>query len=155
MSHGRCRRTASFMAFVLCIGILLGIAYIISTKTPMQKLKITAVTTAEEFDMSGTANLYYFKSLNAGETYTTVIKFMAVKNISDNLFTSYGTGQYVYLGCNELKAECNFISLNRFLHIRLTLNAAQTDLKLEDGTPFDITRYSLKPVLIIEERKNK
>ena len=80
-----------------------------------------------------------------------MIRFMAVKNSSNKLFTSFGTGQYVYLGCSEMQTECDFISFGRFLRIKLTLNAAQTDLKLEDGTPFDITRYSLKPVLTIEE----
>lgn len=118
---------------------------------PIQTLKITAVTTAKEFDMSGTTDVYWFGHVNAGEEHTAVLKFMAVKDSSDNLFTSHGTGQYVYLGCNELTAECGFISFGKFMHIKLTLSAADTDLKLEDGTPFDITRYSLRPVLTIEE----
>lgn len=151
MKAGRHYKTASFILFMLCMVILFASVYIISKKMPMQELKITAVTKAEEFDISGTTNLYYFKSLDAGEMHNAVIKFMAVKDTSENLFTSHGTGQYVQLGCDELEAECDFMSLGRFLHIRLTLNAAQTDLKLEDGTPFDITRYSLKPVLVIEE----
>ena len=130
--------------------LIIGIIYLIS-KTPAQELRITASTTAEEFDISGTADIYYFKALGAGETHTAVIRFMAVKNSSNKLFTSFGTGQYVYLGCSEMQTECDFISFGRFLRIKLTLNAAQTDLKLEDGTPFDITRYSLKPVLTIEE----
>ena len=133
---------------ILCI-VLLG-GYILSTKTPMQELKITAVTTAEEYDLSDTTDIYYLKPLSSGETYTATIKFMAVKNISENLFISHGKGQYVYLGCSELKAECDFVAFGRFLNVRLKMNAAQTDLKLEDGTPFDITRYSLKPVLTVE-----
>ncbi len=133
---------------VICIFISGSIA---TAAFPMQKLKITAVTEDNEFDLSGTTDLYYLKLLDAGDSYSVIIKFMAVENKSEKLFTSYGSGQYVYLGCSELKAECGFISLGRFLHIKLKLNAAQTNLKLEDGMPFDITRYSLKPVLTIEK----
>ena len=133
-----------FILFIICAG------YIIS-RTPVQELKITAVTDGTDFNISGISNSYYLKPLTAGETYKAVIKFMAVKNTSDNLFTSHGNGQYIYLGCSELKVEYNFISFGRFLHIKLTMNADQTKLKLEDGTPFDITRYSLRPVLIMEK----
>lgn len=131
--------------FIFCTG------YIVS-KTPTQKLKITAVTAAEKFDILGKTDIYYIKPLNAGESYNAVIKFMAVNNTSKNLFTYFGNGQYVYLGCSELKTEYEFISLGRFLNIKLTLNASQVDLKLENGEPFDITRYSLKPVLVIERK---
>ena len=141
----------SAAVFMLSIFIILAVVYMGLQRLPMQKLKITAVTKAEEFDISGKTDLYYFKSLSPGEIHTAVIKFIAVKNTSEKLFSSYGTGQYVYLGCDELKTEYSFMSIGRFLHIKLTLNASQTDLKLEDGTPFDITRYSLKPVLMIEE----
>lgn len=137
-------KLASLLALVFAIGYIL-------MHMPMQVLKITAVTTAEEFNISGTTDIYWIGHMDAGENHTAVLKFMAVKDSSDELFTSHGTGQYVYLGCNELTAECEFISFGKFMHIKLTLNAADTDLKLEDGTPFDITRYSLKPVLTIEE----
>lgn len=135
--------------FVFSIIILFVIVYL-SSKVPMQNLKITARTTAEEFDISGATDLYCLKSQSAGESHTAVIKFMAVKNTSDSLFTSHGTGQYVYLGCSEMTAERSFISLGTFLHVKLSLEAAQTDLKLEDGTPFDITRYSLKPMITVK-----
>lgn len=136
---------------ILLIVVLAGAIYA-GMHIPPQNLKITAQTQAKEFDMSGTADIYYLKPLSASGSYTAAIKFMAVENTSGKLFTSHGTGQYVELGCDDLVAECGFISFGRFLHIRLTLNAAQTELKLEDGTPFDITRYSLRPVLAIEER---
>lgn len=144
MNIRRCLKTASLFALVVFIGYIL-------MHMPIQTLKITAVTTAKEFDMSGTTDVYWIGHMDAGENHTAVLKFMAVKDSSDNLFTSHGTGQYVYLGCNELTAECGFISFGKFIHIKLTLSAADTDLKLEDGTPFDITRYSLRPVLTIEE----
>lgn len=150
MNFFKYKKARLFIMTMLCIIVLLGITYL-SSKLPMQNLKITASTTADEFDISGKTDIYYFMPLNTGKTYKAVIKFMAVKNTSQNLFTSYGTGQYVYLGCSEMRAECSFIAIDKFLHVRLTLNAAQTDLKLEDGTPFDNTRYSLKPVLVIEE----
>lgn len=125
-------------------------------KLPMQELKLTAVTateiidTTKIFEIADTEDFYYFEPIDAGEEVTAVIKFMAVENTSQKLFTSHGTGQYVYFGCSELCTKYDFISTGRYLHIRLTLMASQTDLKLEDGTPFDITRYSLKPVLSIE-----
>ena len=144
-------KRSSVIAFTLLIIIILVVCYVVSLKLPMQELKITAITTAEEFDMAGSTDIYSFKSPVPGKQVTASIRFMAVENTSKNLFTRFGTGQYVYLGCDELHAEYKFIALGRFLHIRLKLNAAQTDLKLEDGTPFDITRYSLKPVLSIEE----
>lgn len=130
-----------FIVFCACYIVL---------RMPVQDLKITAVTKAERFNIQGATDLYYWKPLDAGETYTAVIKFMAIESKSNDLFTSYGKGQSVYLGCNELTAKCQFISFGRFLRVKLTLNAAETDLKLEDGTPFDSTRYSLKPVLAIE-----
>lgn len=144
MSSKQIIRTVAISLFAILTGYVL-------MHMPIQTLKITAVTTAKEFDMSGTTDVYWFGHVNAGEEHTAVLKFMAVKDSSDNLFTSHGTGQYVYLGCNELTAECGFISFGKFMHIKLTLSAADTDLKLEDGTPFDITRYSLRPVLTIEE----
>lgn len=150
MNFFKYKKARLFIIVALCIIVLLEITYL-SSRLPMQNLKITASTTADEFDMSGKTDIYYVKPLNIGETYNAVIKFMAVKNTSQNLFTSYGTGQYVYLGCSEMRADYSFIAIGKFLHIRLMLNAAQTDLKLEDGTPFDKTRYSLKPVLVIEE----
>ena len=132
---------------VFCVVML----YILATKLPMQKLNITAKTTAEEFDLSDSVRFFCFDTSKEGDTCTAIIKFMAVPDTSENLFTHFGIGQYVYLGCKELQAECNFISFGRFLNVRLTLNAAQTDLKLEDGTPFDSTRYSLQPVISIGE----
>ena len=114
----------SFILTVFCITVLL-ISICLSSKLPMQNLKITASTTVDEFDISGKTDIYYFMPLIAGKSYNAVIKFMAVKNTTHNLFTTYGTGQYVYLGCNEMHADCSFISIGRFLHIRLALNAAQ------------------------------
>ncbi len=151
LSAGRCRRKASFLIFICSIAVVFWLSYMILQKFPMQDLKITAVTTAETFTMTGKTDIYYLKSLDPGESYTAVITFTAVKNTSGNLFTSYGTGQPVYLGCSPLKAEYGFVSLGRSLHIKFNLSAAGTDLKLEDGTAFDITRYSLKPVLTIEK----
>ena len=118
---------------------------------PMQELRITAMTTDDEFDMMGTTNLYYLNTLEAGANVTISVKFMAVEDTSKKLFTKSGNGQYVYLGCGELTAKHELISLGRFLHVKLTIKAAQADLKLEDGTPFDITRYSLRPVFTIED----
>lgn len=137
---------------VSCAGIIfcLIMVYILAMKLPAQELKITTQTEAEEYDLSGQTSLYWFGSADAGMPCKAIIKLMAVPDTSDSLFTHFGTGQYVYLGCSELKAEYEFISLGRFIKVRLKLNAAQTDLKLEDGTPFDITRYSLRPVLSIE-----
>lgn len=153
MINGRCRRAASFLLFALCTLIFFMAVYVVSMGMPMQKLKITAVTMAEKFDISGTTDIYCLKPLKAGSRETITVKFMAVENMSDQLFTAHGTGQYVYMGCGELEVRHEFISVGRFLNIELTMNAAQTDLKLEDGTPFDITRYSLKPVLFINENK--
>lgn len=138
---------------VSCVVIALFVImfFMLIMKLPMQKLKITAQTTAEEFDLSDSTKIYYFGQTNAGKEHTVTIKFIAVPNTSKNLFTHFGTGQCVYLGCEELQAKCNFISFGRLLEVKLTLKAAQTDLKLEDGTPFDVTKYSLKPVLNIEE----
>lgn len=145
------KKKVSSAAFMLCIILMLAIGYIISQKTPIQEIKITAQTTAEEFDLTGTTDIYYLKPLKAGQSYETQVRFMAVENTSESLFTSHGTGQYVELGCNEMHTERDFISFGKFIRIRLTLSAAQTDLKLEDGTPFDITRHSLRPVLTVEE----
>lgn len=138
------------LEYGLSILLLLCVCYGI-LGTPVQELKVTAVTQNSAPDLSGTTGIYELKPLEAGKTYKAVIRFMAVKNTSEKLFVSYGTGPYVHLGCSELKAECEFLSLGWFLHLRLQLQAAQTDFKLEDGTPFDITRYSLKPVLTLEE----
>lgn len=117
----------------------------------MQKLGITAQTKADEYDLSGQVKLYSIKHPKAGEPCKAVITFMAVPDKSKSLFTRFGTGQKVYLGCSELKTEYSFVSLGRFLCVRLTLNASQEDLKLEDGSPFDITQYSLKPVLTVKK----
>lgn len=136
---------------VIAVLLLMICAGYIVSNIPAQELKITAMTKTEEPDMSGTTDIYYFKSLDAGSTYTASISFQAVSNTSDSLFTTHGSGQTVYLGCGELTTGCEFISVGRFVCVRLTLEAAQTDLRLEDGTPFDITRYSLKPILTIEE----
>lgn len=139
------------LAAVCLTFIVFIIFYIISSKMPMQELRITAMTTDDEFDMMGTTNLYYLNTLEAGANVTISVKFMAVEDTSKKLFTKSGNGQYVYLGCGELTAKHEFISLGRFLHVKLTIKAAQADLKLEDGTPFDITRYSLRPVFTIED----
>lgn len=161
MEHTNTKKKVS--GVVICVfAVLLFVAgYSISTNFPMQELKITAQTSAEEFDMVGTTNLYHFKPLfvpweyfvpNATNgSYTVVIRFMAVEDTSGNLFTSHGRGQYVYQGCNEMKVEQSYINFGKILHVKLTLNASQTELKLEDGTPFDMTRYSLRPVLTVEE----
>lgn len=141
---------ARWLAAALFV-LLLSCGWYASSHMPMQELRITAVTQAEEQDLSDTTDIWYIKPLDAGSSCTAVIRFMAVKDTSENLFTSHGSGQYVHLGCNELAGRCEFISLGRFLHVKLTMRADQTELKLEDGTPFDITRYSLKPVLTIEE----
>ncbi len=140
----KCKRAVLFAAVLLCMGYFVIRAY-------SQELKITAVTKAETYDISEKTNVYCFTPLKAGESYRAVIKFMAVEDKSDHLFTSFGNGQYVFMGCGELKVEHDFIAFNPLLRIRLTMNAAQTDLKLEDGTPFDVTRHSLKPVLSVEK----
>lgn len=145
------KHNKSMKNMIIIVVMFMIVIFCISQKLPMQKLKITAVTTAEEFDISGTTDLYYLKTPDFTGTNTVVIKFMAVKNTSENLFTFHGKGQYVHLGCDELCVKHTFVSFGKFLHIKLTLNAAQTDLKLEDGTPFDITRYSLVPVITMEE----
>lgn len=138
------------MRMILSATGLISAFFILWCAVSMQNLKITAVTTAEEFDLSGTVNLYGLSSMNSRETGTAVIRFMAVKNRSDRLFTRFGTGPYVQLGCDDLKVEHQFVSYGHILRIRLTLHAAQTDLKLENGSPFDSTRYSLRPVLTFE-----
>lgn len=148
MFDKKAARILKAMAVIFCVVLV----YLFMDKFPMQKLNITAQTETEEFNLSDSMHLYCTDKLKAGKEYTAVIKFMAVPDTSRNLFTRFGKGQYVNLGCSELKAECGFVSLGRFMDIRLKLKVAQTDLQLEDGTPFDITRYSLKPVLTIEER---
>lgn len=142
----KCKKAVLFAAVLLCMGLFLIGAY-------SQELKITAVTKAKAYDITGKTNVYCFTPLEAGESYRAVIRFMAVKNKSDRLFAFFGSGQYVYMGCSELKAEYEFTAFDPFLRIRLTMHAAQTDLKLEDGTPFDVTRYSLKPVLSVEKNE--
>lgn len=143
------KRKATFIVTAAAAVMLFCILCIFSEKMPMQDLKITAVTATKEFDLSGTTDIYCFEELDTGELHTAVIRFMAVEDTTGRLFVSRGRGQWVYFGCSELKAECGFMSLGRFVHVKLTLKALEKDLKLEDGTPFDITRYSLKPVLTI------
>ena len=79
------------MRMILSATGLISAFFILWCTVSMQNLKITAVTTAEEFDLSGTVNLYGLSSMNSGETGTAVIRFMAVKNRSDRLFTRFGT----------------------------------------------------------------
>lgn len=143
----RAIKTVSCVVIALFVILL----FVLTIKLPAQKLKITAQTTEKEFDLSDSVKIYYFGQTKSNSKYTATIKFMAVSNTSKKLFTHFGTGQYVYLGCKELQVDYDFISFGRFLEVDLTLKAAQTDLKLEDGTPFDMTKYSLKPVLSIEE----
>lgn len=143
----RAIKTVSCVVIALFVILL----FVLTIKLPAQKLKITAQTTAKEFDLSDSVKIYYFGHIENNSKHMATIKFMAVPNTSEKLFTHYGTGQYVYLGCKELHVDYDFISFGRFLEVNLTLKAAQTDLKLEDGTPFDITKHSLKPVLNIEE----
>lgn len=138
----------------VCICIMITFCVMVCcvlTQLPMQKIKMTAKTTADVFDLSDSINLYSFNNLEKSEEHTAVIRFLAVPDTSKNLFVRAGHGQWVYLGCEKLEAKCDFIAFRQLLNIQLTLKAAQTDLKLEDGTPFDITAYSLKPVLTIEE----
>lgn len=122
----------------------------IAMKFPMQELKITAMTNAEKFELTGSTIVYCFAPSESGTFSTAQIKFMAVPDTSDKLFALSGTGQYVYYGCTPMHAECDFLSLGKFMKIHLTLCVNKNDLKLEDGTPFDMTRYSLKPVISIE-----
>lgn len=148
MTRKKIARVFAYAAMAFCAAIIC----VLAMKLPMQEIKITAKTTAEQFDLSESTTIYHFGQIASG-SHTARIQFVAVKDRSDNLFTWSGTGQYVYLGCKKLEAEYDFISFGRFLKVRLTMNAAQTDLKLEDGTPFDVTRYSLKPVLTIGDSK--
>lgn len=152
MRKGKCRRTASFLAYLSGIILSAVMAYVLVTEFPMQELKVTAVM-AEGYDISGVTDIYCFRRFGEGRDYDAVINFMAVEDTSERLFVSHGTGQYVNLGCSRLEAECGFISFGRFLHVRLSFGAMQADLKLEDGTPFDVTRYSLKPVLTVREKQ--
>lgn len=138
---------ASIMAFIFMIAI----GYMMAVYTPMQELKIAAAPNAGNFDLSGETSVYCLKPKEAGTSCRAVIQFMAVRNESDKLFTRFGSGQYVNMGCSRLEAGYDFTSLGRFLCVRLKMNAVQKDLKLEDGTPFDITRYSLRPVLTVGE----
>lgn len=144
-------KLAGFFYALLGAVILYGILWGISTRLMAQKLNITAVTAKETYNLSGETAVWHTDRLAPGENYKCVIKFMAVKNSSGHLFTSHGKGQYVHLGCEELKVEHEFISVSESLCINLKMRAVQEDLKLEDGTPFDNTRYSLKPVLTIEK----
>lgn len=137
------------LAAALFVVLIMCVCYV-SVKLPMQELKITAMTGAESFGVTGSTDIYCFTPSESGAFKTVQIKFMAVSDTSKDLFTSSGSGQYVYYGCTPMHAECDFLSLGKFMKIRLTLYINQDDLKLEDGTPFDVTRYSLKPVLSIE-----
>lgn len=128
------------LLFCICFG---------SAKLPMQELNVKAMTQADGFDTSGTTDVYCFTPAESGTLKTVQLKFMAVPDSSDNLFTAWGKGQYVYFGCTEMHAECDYLSLGKFLKIHLTLSINEQDLKLADGTPFDKTRYSLRPVLTI------
>lgn len=143
------KRTGWVMA-ALFVVFLLAAGYAVP-RMPAQKLNITASTQAAEYDMAGVTDIWYLAPLDAGTKHEARIRFMAVENGSGSLFVRHGSGQYVFMGCGELTGRCEFISVGRFLHVVLTMNASQTELKLEDGTPFDTTRYSLKPVLTIEE----
>lgn len=121
----------------------------------MQELRVKAVTQADNFDTSGSADIYCFTPKPAGTFGTVQLKFMAVPNKSGKLFTQMGSGRYVYFGCNEMHAECDYLSTGRFMKVHLTLNINENDLKLADGTPFDNTRYALKPVLTLAEEQQK
>lgn len=145
------RKIKKGLAAALFIVLLICTCYI-TAKLPMQELKIIAMTQADDFDTSGTINVYCFRPAESGVFRTVQLKFMAVPNTSKKLFTSLGTGQYVYFGCTEMHAESDYLSMGKFMKIRLALNINENDLKLADGTPFDKTKYSLKPVLTITEK---
>lgn len=151
MKTKKTHKWKAYLAWILFLAVLFLLVDHTLYGTLFQTLKITAKTTAEEFDLLESTNVYCLKGLKSGTRYKAIIKFKAVPNTSKSLFTHHGTGEYVFLGCSELKTEYDFISAGRFIKIRLTLNAARTELSLKDGTPFDMTRYSLKPVLEIEE----
>lgn len=137
------------LAAALFVVLIMCVCYT-AAKLPMQELKITAMTNAESFGITGSTDIYCLAPSEAGAFRKAQIKFMAVPDTSGKLFTSSGTGQYVYYGCTPMHAECDFLSLGKFMKIRLTLYINQGDLKLYDGTPFDMTKYSLKPVFSIE-----
>lgn len=140
------------IATVLFVAFLIVACYAVA-RMPMQIVNIKAATVSDQFDVSGSTDILYLKSVPDSAECRMTIQFMAVDDTSDKLFIRYGKGQYVNLGCSRLEIERDIMTFGKFLQIRLSMQADQSELKLEDGTPFDITRYALKPVIIIEEKE--
>ena len=129
------------LLFALC-GLLL--------YTPFQDVSVAARTPSGETSRSGEFNLYVIRPLKAGETYRASITFEAVPSASGKLFTRFGSGQIIRYGCSPLKASVEFVSVGRFVRIRLALDLPDSHLSLADGSPLDLSRYALKPVWKIE-----
>lgn len=144
-------RARGLASTALILAVLAAVCYVVM-RTPMQGLDMRAATASKELDVSGTIDILYLDPVPDGEPCRAVVQFMAVEDTSDRLFTSHGKGPYVDFGCSRLEMEQDFMSFGKFIKIRLSLSAGQSDLKLEDGAPFDITRHSLRPVVMIERR---
>lgn len=146
MKARRIIATVLFVAFLI-------VACYAAARLPMQMVNIKAVTVSDHFDALGSVDILYLKSVPDSVECRITIQFMAVDDVSDKLFIQYGKGQYVNLGCSRLEIERDVMTFGKFLQIRLSMQADQSELKLEDGTPFDVTRYALRPVVTIEEKE--
>lgn len=140
------------IATVLFVAFLMAVCYA-ARRMPMQIVNIKAATVSDYFDVSDDMDILYLKSVPDAAECRMTIQFMAVDDTSGKLFIWHGNGQYVNLGCSRLEIEHDIMTFGKFLQIRLSMEADQSELKLEDGTPFDVTRYALRPVVTIEEKE--
>lgn len=137
---------------VLLVSALLLFACLLFLYTPFQDVRVTARTGAGNYTLSGETDVYVIRPLKAGQSYHAELTFEAVPSSSGKLFTSFGSGSLVQYGCSPLTASVDFISVGRFARIHLRMYVPGEYLTLEDSSPFNLSRYSLKPVLTIEER---
>lgn len=137
---------------VFLVSVLLLLACLLFLYTPFQDVRVTARTGAGNYTLSGETDVYVIRPLKAGQSYHAELTFEAVPSSSGKLFTSFGSGPSVRYGCSPLTASVDFISVGRFALIHLSMYVPGEYLTLEDGSPFDLSRYSLKPVFTIEER---
>ena len=137
---------------IVLVSVLLLFTCLLFLYTPLQEVRVTARTGTGDYTLSGETDVYVIRPLMAGKSYHAELTFEAVPSSSGNLFTSIGSGPSVQYGCSPLTASVDFVSVGRFARIHLSMYVPGEYLTLEDGSPFDLSRYSLKPVLVIEEQ---
>ena len=137
---------------IVLVSVLLLFTCLLFLYTPFQEVRVTARTGTGDYTLSGETDVYVIRPLEAGKSYHAKLTFEAVPSSSGKLFTSFGSGSLVQYGCSPLTASVDFVSVGRFARIHLSMYVPGEYLTLEDGSLFDLSRYSLKPVLVIEEQ---